>query len=368
MTCCTGDLPSRRAFLTALMGAVTGACAGPGPEAATRRERDLVRQGAATLGGAPVVDLHAHPGRFTRLATGELPVGAVVEMREAGVTCALFAAVGDGPVIRREPRGIRNYRDPEPGELRRSTLGQLERVRVRAREGALGLVLAPGDLARLSAEGRAVAVLAVEGGDPLEGDARYVRELHRIGVRSIQLVHYRINELGDIQTEKPRHGGLTRAGGDVVAEMNRLGMLVDAAHASPDTLRAILAASRAPVIVSHTGPAALRPFARHLSDDLLRAVAARGGVIGVWPLARVHPAPLDQFLADLRHVKGVVGIDHTAFATDMTGMSTFTAILTYPEFAAVPAALLAGGFTEEDCRKLLGGNALRVVESALGGA
>ena len=150
--------------------------------------------------------------------------------------------------------------------------------------------------------------------------------------------------------------------------MNRLGMVVDGAHASPDTLRAILAASRAPVIVSHTGPAELRPFARHLSDDLLRAVAARGGVIGVWPLTRGRPAPLDQFLADLRHVKGVVGIDHTAFATDMTGMSTFTAILTYPEFAAVPAALLAGGFTEEDCRKLLGGNALRVVESALGGA
>jgi membrane dipeptidase len=350
------------------MGAVTGACAGPGSEASTRRERDLVRQGAATLGGAPVVDLHAHPGRFTRLATGELPVGAIAEMREAGVTCALFAAVGDGPVIRREPRGIRNFRDPEPGELRRSTLGQLERVRVRAREGALGLVLAPGDFARLSAEGLAVALLAVEGGDPLEGDARYVRELHRIGVRSIQLMHYRINELGDIQTEKPRHGGLTRAGGDVVAEMNRLGMLVDAAHASPDTLRAILAASRAPVIVSHTGPAELRPFARHLSDDLLRAVAARGGVIGVWPLTRRHPAPLDQFLADLRHVKDVAGIDHTAFATDMTGMSTFTAILTYPEFAAVPAALLAGGFTEEDCRKLLGGNALRLVESALGGA
>ena len=88
----------------------------------------------------------------------------------------------------------------------------------------------------------------------------------------------------------------------------------------------------------------------------------------MWPLTRGRTASLDQFLADLRHVKGVVGIDHTAFSTDMTGMSTFTAIPTYPEFAAVPAALLAGGFTEEDCRKLLGGNALRVVESALGGA
>jgi membrane dipeptidase len=365
MACCTLDPGSRRAFLSALLGAVAAACAGPGADAASRRERDLVRQGAAALGSAPVIDLHAHPGRFTRLDAGELPAAALEEMRGAGVHCAFFAAVGDGPVIRREPGGIRNHREPQPGELRRSTVGQLERVRARGREGRLDLILEPGDLAGTGAGPGAAAILAVEGGDPIEGDPRYVRELHAIGVRSIQLVHYRINELGDIQTERPRHGGLTPAGVDVVVEMNRLRMVVDAAHASPDTLRAILATSRAPVIVSHTGPAALRPFARHLPDDLLRAVAAQGGVIGVWPVVRQRPAPLDQFLADLRHVTQVAGIDHTAFATDMTGMSTFTAILTYSEFAAVPAALLAAGFTDEDCRKLLGGNARRVVEAAL---
>jgi membrane dipeptidase len=367
MPCCTIDPASRRAFLASLLGAVGAACAGPGAEAASRRQRDLMRQGAATLGAAPVIDLHAHPGRFPRLDAGELPVAALEEMRAAGVRCAFFSAVGDGPVIRRESRSIRNYRDPEPGELRRSTLGQLERVRARAREGHVELVLEPGDLARPGAGPGVAALLAVEGGDPLEGDPRYVAELHAIGVRSIQVVHYRVNELGDIQTEAPRHGGLTRAGLDAVAEMNRLRVLVDGAHASPDTLRAILAASRAPIIVSHTGPAALRPYARHLSDDLLRAVAARGGAIGVWPVATRHPAPLDQFLADLRHVKQVAGIDHTAFGTDMTGLATFTAILSYAEFAAVPAALLAAGFTEEDCRKLLGGNARRVVESALSG-
>jgi membrane dipeptidase len=88
-------------------------------------------------------------------------------------------------------------------------------------------------------------------------------------------------------------------------------------------------------------------------------------VIGVWPLARQHPSPLDQFLADLRHVVRVAGIDHVGIATDMTGMATFTAILTYSEFAAVPAALLAAGFTEDEAKKLLGGNALRVVETGL---
>ena len=367
MTCCTLDRPSRRAFIASLLGGVAAACAGPTADAAGRRERELLRQGAAAVAASPVVDLHAHPGRFTRRDAGELPVAALAEMRTAGVSCAFFSAVGDGPVIRRGPGGIKQYREPELDELRRVTLGQLERVRRRADDGTIGLVLAPGDVSQVSRTGRVAALLAVEGGDPLEGDATRVRELHALGVRSIQLVHYRVNELGDIQTEPPRHGGLTAAGANVIAEMNRWRMVVDAAHASPDTLRAILAASRSPIVVSHTGPAALRTFARHLSDDSLRAVAARGGVIGVWPLVQRRPASLDQFLADLRHVRRVAGIDHTAFATDMTGMADFTAVLTYEEFAAVPAALLAGGFSEADCRQLLGGNALRVVEAVLSG-
>ena len=368
MTCCTLDGPSRRAFLASLLGVVATACAGPTADAAARRQRDLLRQGEAAVAAAPVVDLHAHPGRFTRRDAGELRTGAIAEMRAARVSCAFFAAVGDGPLIRREPGGIKSFREPRPDELHRSTLGQLGRVRARADDGSLGLVLEAGDLLRLARAGRVAALLALEGGDPLEGDAGRVRELHGLGVRSIQLVHYRVNELGDIQTEAPRHGGLTPAGFEVVAEMNRLRMVVDGAHASPDTLRAILAASRSPVVISHTGPAALRTYSRHLSDDLLRAVAAQGGVIGVWPLVQRRPAPLDQFLADLRHVRRVAGIDHTAVATDMTGMANFTAVLTYEEFAAVPAALLAGGFSEADCRQLLGGNALRVVESVLAGA
>ena len=224
-----------------------------------------------------------------------------------------------------------------------------------------------GDVERLARERRVAAVLAIEGGDPLEGDAARVREFHALGVRSIQLVHYRINELGDIMTAPPRHGGLTPAGHEVIAEMNRLGMVVDGAHASPATLLDILAASRAPVIVSHTGPATLRPVARHLPDDLLRAVAARGGVVGVWPLARAHPAPLDGFLADLRYVRRVAGLDHTAIGTDMTGMSTQTAILSYTEFAAVPAALLANGFSESETRALLGANVTRVLDTVLTG-
>jgi membrane dipeptidase len=190
-----------------------------------------------------------------------------------------------------------------------------------------------------------------------------VREYHAQGVRSIQLVHYRINELGDIQTAPPRHGGLTPAGQGVVAELNRLHMIVDGAHADASTLGGILAASRHPILISHTGPAALRPkVSRHLSDELMKAVAAKGGVIGIWPLDSAG-AGLGQLVRELEYVRRVVGIDHVGIGTDMAGMATYTSIPTYKEFAPLPAALLARGFSETEVRKVLGGNLMRLFET-----
>jgi membrane dipeptidase len=362
--CCRGGDPVvRRAFLAGLLGAITTACAGPTIQSASRREQDLVAQGARAMAGTPIIDLHAHPGEFTRRATRELPHSALADLRDSGVAAAFFCAVADGPVIRREPGGITNYREPVPGELHRETLGQLRRVRVRAQDGHVRMILAPADVAAAQRGGVPGALLACEGGDALEGRVARVRELHELGVRSIQLVHYRINELGDIQTEPPRHGGLTAVGADVITEMNRLGMIVDGAHASPATLRGILGASRRPIIVSHTGPTRLRSYARHLDDDLLRAVAARGGVVGVWPLAR-RGETIELFLQSIDYVRALIGIDHVGIGTDMMGMSVFTSVPTYREFAAVPAALLARGYAEDDLRRLLGGNVMRVFEAA----
>jgi membrane dipeptidase len=352
----------RRAFLASLLAAVGTACAGPGTAAQGRRERDVLAQGAAAMAAAPVVDLHAHPGSFTRAVAGELPLDAIDDMRAGGVDAAFFAAVADGLVIRREGGRIRQWREPKPGELYRNALAQLERVRARAQAGALQLVLAPRDLTSAAGGRPAGALLAMEGGDALEGDAGRVREFHGAGVRSIQLVHYRINELGDIQTEPAHHGGLTPTGHAVIAVMNRLGMIVDAAHASPATLRSILAASRHPVLVSHTGPAALRSVQRHLDDDLLRLVAARGGVIGVWPMS-ARPDGLGQWLSEIDHVRRVAGIDHVGIGTDMAGLSTFTVLPAYRGFPALPAALLTRGYAESDVRKILGGNLRRLFEA-----
>ncbi len=283
-------------------------------------------------------------------------------MTFAGVDGALFAAVGDSPVIQRVQGGLKNFRDPRPNELYASCVAQLDRVLRRVRDGRVRLVRRPDDFAAARAAGARAALATLEGGDGLDGRVDRVREFHVMGVRAIQLMHYRINELGDIQTEPVRHGRLTDAGAAVITEMNRLGMVVDGAHAERATLVGILDVARAPIIVSHTGPNTLRRNARHLDDDLLRAVAAKGGVIGVWPLSST--GRLDTFLNEIAYVRDLVGIDHVGVGTDMAGMSTFTSIPTYREFAPVPAALLAHGFSEAELPKVLGGNFLRVFEAS----
>jgi membrane dipeptidase len=363
MSACCGCLDplSRRSFITALCAAVTAACAGPTVDGTTRREDALTAQARAALRKHPVIDLHAHPGGFISSRVGEVPIRALEEMTAGGVDAAFFAAVGDNPVIQRYATGIKNFRDPRPGELYASSVTQLERVLARAREGRVVLVREPGDIAAARTTGVRAALATLEGGDGLEGRVERVREFHAMGVRAIQLMHYRVNELGDIQTEPPRYGRLTDAGAAVVAEMNRLKMVVDGAHAARATLLGILDVARAPIIVSHTGPNGLRRNARHLDDDLLRAVAAKGGVIGVWPLTST--GRIDTFLTEIAYVRDIVGVDHVGVGTDMAGMATFTSIPTYREFAPVPAALLARGFSESDLAKVLGGNVLRVFEA-----
>src|SRR5262245_24951406 len=124
--CCLGDSASRRAFLLSLLGVVATACAGPTRDASASREGELMAQAAATLAPGPTIDLHAHPGFF---APGELPLAPLQQMQEAHVDVAFFSVVGDGPVIRREPQGIRNVREPRDGELYQNALRKCARIR-----------------------------------------------------------------------------------------------------------------------------------------------------------------------------------------------------------------------------------------------
>jgi len=359
---CPGSAP-RRTFILSLLAAIASACSGPTTSASTKREGDLLDE-AAALSQRISVDLIAHAGPFARnfpFPESARDRAAVLTHMQAGkLDAAVFSLVTDGPVIRRDPQrgGTRQYREPEPGELFRDAQSRFEKAKSQI-EGMIAL--SPSEVVALKKKEMPCAILSHEGADALEGNLSRVQLFYDWGLRVLQLLHYRINELGDIQTEPPKHRGLTSFGRDVVKEMNRLGMIIDVAHAHAETVRGVLAESRHPVIDSHTRPAARFQASRARSDGELQAVAQKGGVIGMWPLAREDRAEtFDDFLRDIDYVKALVGIEHVGIGTDLNGTRTSTVIPTHKEFALISTSLLARGYTESDVAKIVGGNFMRI--------
>ena len=208
-------------------------------------------------------------------------------------------------------------------------------------------------------------VITCEGADFLEGDVEGVEEVHRQGARSITLVHYRVNELGDIQTEAPVHGGLTPFGAEVVREMNRLGMVIDLAHATWDVTRDVLALTDAPVLISHShlarGP---DPHPRLLSEEHALAVTRSGGVVAAWP-AGVALASLDEFVDEILRMVDLLGVDHVALGTDMD--ANYRPVLTsHRQVPDLASALLDRGAGVDTVGQILGGNLVRLYSQVLG--
>ena len=307
------------------------------------------------------VDLHAHPGRcFLHGLGGGDPArgpdieGALASLRAGGITAASFATVSDMRVLRPVEAGLRASREFEPGEAfadhQRQLAGLLE---LTARQG-IRPILAPGDIVAADEAGELGVLIALEGGDFLEGQLERVTEAHAAGLRSIQLVHYRINELGDLQTEEPRHGGLTAFGAEVVDEMNRLGMLIDLAHAPWSVVSAVLERSTAPVMISHSH---LSPGAdahpRLLSEAHAIALAEADGVIGVWP-SGVLLETFDDYLDEIVRMVALLGAEHVGIGTDMDG--NYQPVMTrYEQFDDLEASLGERGLTSAEIDLVFGG-------------
>ena len=214
--------------------------------------------------------------------------------RAAGMTALMLATVSDFAVLRPDPvTGLRAHRDFRPGEAYADHRRQLEAIRRDVAAAGAEVATSAAGVDRAAGEGRTVVLLGCEGGDFLDGDLRRLEKARAAGVTVLTLVHYRANEIGDVQTEPPVHGGLSRFGRAVVAECNRLGVVVDCAHASFAATMAVLEVSSQPVIISHgqlgnAGTAHPRLLtARHVA-----AVAAAGGLIGAWLAGRPdQPVP-----------------------------------------------------------------------------
>ncbi|MGE0224298.1 MAG: dipeptidase [Acetobacteraceae bacterium] len=302
-----------------------------------------------------IIDMHTHAGRPRR--TGDVDRAVLATMRPAGVAAAVVSAIADIPVIRRNPetKRLEKVRDAEPGECLDAVDGYLTSF-----ESAEMRIAREPDEIRTDDP---ALVLAVEGCDFLEGDLDRLDRMEARGVRSIQLTHYLVNETGDIQTAPPVHGGLTPFGAEAVRRMNRIGVIVDVAHCSEDTVKGIARVATKPFLCTHANlkepghPDGDHP--RYISLDYARMVADSGGVIGAW-IAVLAREKLPGMIRHLFRAIDAVGIDHVGIGTDLPAGVARTELPDFSRHPEIIAALRAGGMSKEEIGKVAGGNWMRV--------
>ncbi|MFM8394482.1 MAG: dipeptidase [Acidobacteriota bacterium] len=305
-----------------------------------------------------------------------------------------------------------------PGRFEtRQTLRLLETAReqIARHPQEIELAVSAAEIARINRQGRIAAVLDLEGGFDLDGDLAVLRSLYRLGLRSAQLpAHNWANEFADSCCAPKRWGGLNEQGRAVIREMNRLGMLINISHASDETIAQALEVSADPLVATHHGLRAFNDIPRLMTDDLLRKLAAKGGVIGFhignefhnrrqfdWLTARrgqtfwdttsvarkvagksileidqlvktkfpmlgsESPDELlmsvDQWVDVVDRAIQIAGEDHVALGNDFDGGPTPPrGIRDISDLAMITDAMLRRGYSEERIRKFLGGNMLRV--------
>ena len=339
----------------------------------------------------PRVDLHSHAGRcfLAGLPGGHSAVAAlgapavadaVRSAQAAGMTALVLAAVADFAVLRPDPTtGLRAHRDFRAGEAYADTQRQLAGIRQAVAEAGAEVATSAADLNRSIGDGRTAVLLGCEGGDFLEGDLSRLEEARAAGLTVLTLVHYRVSDIGDVQTEKPVHAGLSRFGREVVAECNRLGIVVDCAHASFATTMAVLEASSQPVIISHGQlghaeaghPDTGHPDTGHadtghprlMSAQHAAAVAAAGGLVGAWPCG-ITSRSLPDFGTEILRLAEAAGPDHVAIGTDLDG--NYRPVLTsYDQLDDLTGLLAARGLPTARIQQILGGNAMKLLARVL---
>jgi len=252
---------------------------------------------------------------------------------------------------------------------RAETLIGAVREAARAHPERCAFATSADDVRATVAGGRIALLAGIENGQALEGDPGLVARFAALGARYLTLTWMNSNELGDAAGAEPVAGGLTVLGREVIAEMEKCGMLVDLAHAAPTTFWDALEIARRPVVVSHAATEARGPHPRNLSDDQIQAVAEIGGIVGV----AFYPAYLDPgrgrcgreaIVEHLLRILDVAGPDHAALGSDLDGVPRLPdGFRGAQDFGLVAADLEARGVSGAELAKVLGGNWLRMLEA-----
>jgi membrane dipeptidase len=304
-------------------------------------KRDISRRHAAPVGWAPFM-LHCDLPRW----------------KEGGIKAQGLGVVAT-KLMTRQPRAHA-----------RETIRIMHETAA-ANASQMAIVRSPDELEAAVKAGKLAGFIGLEGAHMYEGDLAAVAEFHALGVSYVTLTHFFPNELVSSSIEKkPSVPGITPFGRDVIRELNRLGTLVDLAHVHEASFDAALEACTAPAIVSHGACRALRDHHRNVTDDQLRALARKGGVVGViffpWFLGRNPFASLESVADHIEHIAKTVGVEHVALGSDWDGFVWMPRHL--PDAAALPrltVELLRRFGDEQAVRGILGGNFLRCWRAAL---
>lgn len=348
--------------------------------------------------GWSIVDNHAHEGDLSQVDLPRMKAGGL-----DGGFWVIYTAQGA-----RDEAGKRAARD--------HGLDRLVSIRemLATNAGEMELALTADDAERVAKAGKRVSFISMENAAPLASDPSLLTAYHRLGLRMLGITHVRNNDFGDSSTDPAgaEWNGLSPAGKALVQEANRLGIVLDASHASDAVFDQLLVLSRAPIVLSHTSADALYDHPRNIDDGRLRQLAARGGVIHVnayggylidipkiperetamgalgekygpeseLAVDRVpaylaerraiearYPgrrATFDDYMAHVLHILKVAGVDHVGIGADWDGGGGVAGLEDVSALPKITEALLAAGYTEQDVRKIWSGNLLRVIREA----
>jgi membrane dipeptidase len=313
-------------------------------------------------------DMHSHPGwNFAKKNFGDNADAAisklVTSMGEGHLTGAFYSIVADAGLLKPTANGIivtGKYAIGEGWNTYKKQVVQLKNI-----FNTVDIQYSTNAHDLKSSNKKTIGFIAVEGGDFLEGSLDKLEEAYLDGVRSIQLVHYAPNELGDLQTADPSFNGLSLFGKSLVKKMNEWGIVIDLAHASYQTTKDVASLTKSPIILSHSmlEMEADRPIAkRAISKDHAKLISDTGGVIGAWPSG--FNKNFDEYVDNIKRLVDVVGINHVGIGTDMD--ANFKPVLSkYSEFPKLAEALQSKGFSDTETGKIMGENAKRVLSKVL---
>jgi membrane dipeptidase len=392
--------------------------AAPQATATPQRDEKLWKRAVALQKKAVVVD--GHNDIPTIMADEDYDIGVssvgkyhtdIPRLKQSGMTGEFFSIYVDRQYA--SPEWVAKNYTTQGGSARRALdLIDVSYRMIEKYPRELLLATSTADIRRAKREGKVGVLFGIEGGHAIENSLPALREFYRLGVRYMTLTHNNTNEWADACCDTARHGGLSEFGREVVAEMNRLGMLVDVSHVSDETMSDVLDVSKAPVIASHSSARVFSNHKRNVPDELLKRIAQNGGVVMVnfYPafldervrvaglerdqrlkaqrdalreqfredpkrldeelrkLNEANPLPnttLSMLVDHIEHIAKVAGVEHVGLGSDFDGIPFLPeGLRDVADLPVITYELLRRGHSDADVLKILGGNFMRAFAQA----